>query len=188
VGEPQSVYILAFLEETNRPALPCVSEKAITPDHGSHIEDLMTVYLKLVEVAMASGGDADWGREIGPPFIGIRNLDHVKVSPGYYFAASCEVCQLDFVRAAGKPLKAHGIVKSRELKSLPLEQVDGTMSAWGIPHIGTYIFAADVGMCPDRAMKVLDYEPSAPSLRGRREGESTSLFPDRGIKHIFFFA
>jgi hypothetical protein len=38
------------------------------------------------------------------------------------------------------------------------------MSAWGVLHIGTYIFAANSRMRPDRAEKVLDYEPKAPSL------------------------
>ena len=29
-----------------------------------HIEDLMTVYLKLVEAAVAGGEGADWGKEV----------------------------------------------------------------------------------------------------------------------------
>jgi hypothetical protein len=31
----------------------------------------MTVYLKLVEVAVAGGGGTDWGREVCLPFAGI---------------------------------------------------------------------------------------------------------------------
>jgi hypothetical protein len=36
---------------------------------------------------------------------------------------------MDFAKAAGKILKAHGIVEPGEPKSLPLEQVDGMVSA-----------------------------------------------------------
>lgn len=131
----------------------------------------MTVYLKLVEAAVAGGGGVDWGREVCPPFAGIRNCDHVNVSQGYYFAASSEVSQLDFARAVSKILKAHGIVKSEEPKSLSLDQVDGMMSAWGVPHIGTYIFAANSRTRPDRAKKVLDYDPKAPSLWDAMEAD-----------------
>ena len=38
------------------------------------------------------------------------------------------------------------------------------MSSWGIPHIATYMFAANSRTRADRAKKVLGYEPSAPSL------------------------
>ena len=105
------------------------------------------------------------------PFAGIQNLDHVNASQGYYFVASSEASHLDFARAAGKILKAHGIVKSEEPRSLPLEQVDGMMSAWGVPHIGTYIFAANSRTRPDRAKKALDYEPKAPSLWDTMEAD-----------------
>jgi hypothetical protein len=71
---------------------------------------------------------------------------------------------LGFSRAIGKILKAYVIVRSEEPKSLPLEQMDSTMSAWGVPYIGTYILAAKPRTRPDRAKKVVDYEPKVPSL------------------------
>ena len=75
-----------------------------------------------------------------------------------------EASQLGFARAIGKIPKAYGIVRSEEPKSLPLEQMDSTMSAWGVPHIRTYILAAKPRTRPDRAKKVVDYEPKVPSL------------------------
>ena len=78
---------------------------------------------------------------------------------------------MNFARAADKILKVHGIVKSEEPKSLPLEQVDGMTSAWGAPHIGTYIFAAKSRTRLDRAKKVLDYGPKAPSLWDAMEAD-----------------
>ena len=82
-----------------------------------------------------------------------------------------EASQLGFARATGKILKAHGIVRSEEPKSLPLEQMDGMMSAWGVPHVGTYIFAAKSRTRPDRAKKVVGYEPKAPSLWDAMEAD-----------------
>lgn len=38
------------------------------------------------------------------------------------------------------------------------------MSAWGYPHIATYMFAANSRTRADRAKKVLGYKPKAPSL------------------------
>jgi hypothetical protein len=79
-----------------------------------------------------------------------------------------EASQLGFGRATGKILKAYGIVRSKEPKSLPLEQMDGIMSVWGVPHIGTYILAAKPRMHPNRAKKV---EPKAPSLWDAMEAD-----------------
>ena len=73
-----------------------------------------------------------------------------------------EASQLGFARAISKILKAYGIVRSEEPKSLPLEQIESTMS--GVPHIGTYIPAVKPRTRPDRAKKVVDYKPKVPSL------------------------
>jgi len=170
-GRTQSIYIPAYLHEAKRVGAALYAGEGKNTRSWVHIEDLMTVYLKLVEAAVAGGGGADWGREVCPPFARIQNRDHINVSQGYYFASSSEASQLDFARAAGKILKAHGIVKSEEPRSLPFDQVDGMVSAWGVPHIGTYIFAANSRTRPDRAKKTLDYEPKAPSLWDTMEAD-----------------
>ena len=61
-------------------------------------------------------------------------------------------------------LKAHDIIDSGEPKSLPLEQVDRMMSAYGIPHIAAYMFAANSRTRADRAKRVFGYQPTAPSI------------------------
>jgi hypothetical protein len=83
---------------------------------------------------------------------------------GYYFAASSEASQLDIAKAAGKILEGHGIIDSEEPTSVPLQQLDGMLGGFGIPHIATYMFAANSRTRADRARKVLGYEPKAPSL------------------------
>lgn len=61
-------------------------------------------------------------------------------------------------------MQSKGLIASAEPRSLPLEKVDGMMSAWGYPHIATYMFAANSRTRADRAKKVLGYKPKAPSL------------------------
>ena len=65
----------------------------------------------------------------------------------------------------------HGVLDTEKTKSLPLEKVDGMMSAWGYPHIATYMFAANSRTMADRARKVLGYEPVAPSLWDTMEAD-----------------
>ena len=49
-------------------------------------------------------------------------------------------------------------------KSVSTEEVDQTMAAFGVPHLGTYMFGANSRSRADRAAKRLGYAPSAPSL------------------------
>lgn len=99
---------------------------------------------------------------------------------GYYFAASSEVAQLDLAKVAGKILKTHGIIESAEPKALSLEQVDGMVSAFGVPHLGTYIFAANSRTLADRAREVLGYQPKGPSLWDALEADLLACAHGRG--------
>lgn len=49
-------------------------------------------------------------------------------------------------------------------KSISNEEVDQTMAAFGVPHLGTYMFGANSWSKADRAAKNFGYAPSAPSL------------------------
>ena len=67
-GKTQSVYVPVFLNEIKQVGAAFYAGEGTNTKSWVHIEDLMTVYLKLVEAAVAGGGGGDWGREVRPPF------------------------------------------------------------------------------------------------------------------------
>ncbi|VBB84702.1 Putative protein of unknown function [Podospora comata] len=111
-----------------------------------HIDDLVAVYIKLVEAAAAGGGNADWGLH------------------GYYFTATQEVSQLDFATAIGRILKKHGVIEYEEPVQLPLDDIWKTAQKSKWRYTGIYAFACNTRTVSERARKVLGYEPKAPSL------------------------
>lgn len=56
-------------------------------------------------------------------------------------------------------------------KSISTKEIDQTMAAFEVPHIGTYMFGANSRSRADRASKRFGYAPSAPSLREVLEQE-----------------
>lgn len=63
-GRTQSVYFPVFWNEIKKVGAPFYAGEGTNSRSWVHIEDLMTVYLKLVEAAVAGGGDADWGVKV----------------------------------------------------------------------------------------------------------------------------
>ena len=55
-----------FLDEISKVGAAFYAGEGENRRSWVHIEDLMTVYLKLVEAAIAGGGSADWGKEVRP--------------------------------------------------------------------------------------------------------------------------
>lgn len=60
----QSVYVPVFIEESKKEGAVFYGGEGTNTRSWVHIEDLMTVYLKLVEAAVSGGGGADWGKEV----------------------------------------------------------------------------------------------------------------------------
>jgi nucleoside-diphosphate-sugar epimerase len=60
------VYVPAFFDEIKKLGAAFYVGEGKTTRSWVHIEDLMTVYLKLVEAAIVGGSGADWGREVRP--------------------------------------------------------------------------------------------------------------------------
>lgn len=110
-----------------------------------HLEDVVDVYLRLVESAVA-GKKEGWGRD------------------GYYHTTTQEYSQLEVAEAVGKILYQKGLIKDKEPKQISLEQVDNTLSALGYPLIGRYLFASNARTSAKRAKEVLGWDPKAPSL------------------------
>ena len=165
-GRTSSVYCPVFVEEIKKTGSAFYANEGTNTRSWVHIEDLMTIYLKLVEAAVVGGGNANWGKDVFcPPSTTktrnrVLNFNH----QGYYFASSQEASQVDIARATAKILQKHGIIQTSEPKQLSLDQVDAKMSRFGVPHIASYMFAANSRTRADRATTVLGYKPSAPSL------------------------
>ncbi|KAK5124408.1 hypothetical protein LTR85_001625 [Meristemomyces frigidus] len=145
-GKTQSAYMPAFLDAIKKLGAPFYAGEGTNTRSWVHIEDLMTVYLKIIEAAAAGGEGADWGQE------------------GYYFASSQEASQIDIAKAAGNILKSHGMIDSAEPKAISFEDIAAAYVTRSGYRIGTYMFAANSRTRAHRAAKLFGYEPSAPTL------------------------
>jgi nucleoside-diphosphate-sugar epimerase len=63
-GKTQSVYFPVLWTEIQKIGAPFYADEGTNTRSWVHIEDLMTMYLKLVEAAVAGGQGADWGKEV----------------------------------------------------------------------------------------------------------------------------
>ena len=63
-GRKQSVYFPVFLDEIKSVGAPFYAGEGTNTRSWVHIEDLMTVYMELIESAADGGKGADWGREV----------------------------------------------------------------------------------------------------------------------------
>jgi nucleoside-diphosphate-sugar epimerase len=63
-GRTQSVYFPLFWKEIQKNESPFYAGKGTNSRSWVHIEDLMTVYMHVIEAAVAGGEGADWGREV----------------------------------------------------------------------------------------------------------------------------
>lgn len=149
MGNTQSLYVPALYEEAVRRGATFYCSTGGNLRGWVHIEDLMKVYLALVESAMAGGGNATWGKE------------------GYYFTESQEASQLDMAKHAGTILKAKGLISTAEPEKPSVETIRSFQGMGGgstsIPN-GIYTWAANTRTRGDRTRKLLGYKPDAPSF------------------------
>ncbi|KAK4548808.1 hypothetical protein LTR36_008581 [Oleoguttula mirabilis] len=163
-GKTVSAYMPAFLEASKRLGAPFYTSDGTNTRSWVHIEDLMTVYLKIVKAAAAGGEGADWGRE------------------GYYFASSQEASQIDIAKAASKMLKSNGMPETAEPKAISLEEIAGTYVTPSGYRIGTYMFAANSRTRAHRAAKLSGYSPSAPTVFERMEADLLAASAIRAVR------
>ena len=74
LGNMRNVYIPVFYDEIKKVGAAFYVGEGKNTRSSVHIEDVMTVYLKLVEAAVAGGAGADWGKEVRLPFAEIVPL------------------------------------------------------------------------------------------------------------------
>lgn len=56
------------------------------------------------------------------------------------------------------------MIKSAEPQQISEEKINDTLAAWGMPELGTYMFAGNSRAKAERAKKELGWEPKAPAL------------------------
>lgn len=120
-----------------------------------HIDDLMRVYLKVVEAAAA--GNA------------IEYFD----ANGYFFAGTQEHSQLDVARVAAKLLYEKGVVADLEPTQISLGELDAMLRIRGFENLGRYLFASNSRTRAERAERLFGYKAQALGLLECLEGDIT---------------
>lgn len=105
-----------------------------------HVADLSVAYLKLVEAATHSGGNATWGKD------------------GYYFIESGEHVWGKIAQAVASAAHKQGFVPTDEVKTLPNDEVDQ------LTYGGSLLWGANSRARAVRAKKLLGWSPKEKSI------------------------
>jgi hypothetical protein len=118
-----------------------------------HINDLMRVYLKVIEAAV-SGSAAEYFNE-----------------NGYHFAATQEHSQLDVANAVGIIMHNQGAIADPRPSPVSLEQLDLMLKLPGFEKLARYLFASNSRTRAERAEGLYGYKGEAPGLLESLEGD-----------------
>jgi nucleoside-diphosphate-sugar epimerase len=118
-----------------------------------HLDDLMALYLKVVEAAAAGKAGECFNNN------------------GYYFAATQEHSHLDVARLIGEVLYKEGAVKDPKPAPISLEEVDEMLRVPGYEKLARYMFTSNSRTRPERAEKLFGYKAEAPGLLESLESE-----------------
>lgn len=111
-----------------------------------HIDDLMRVYLKVIEAA-ASG-----------------NAEEYFNDNGYHFAATQEHSQLTVAKVVSRVLHEQGVIENPEPAPISLEQLDCLLKIPGYEKLARYLFGSNSRSKADRAERLFGYKGEAPDL------------------------
>lgn len=120
-----------------------------------HMDDLMVLYLKVVEAAAA--GDAH---------------DYFNKN-GYFFAGTQEHSHLEIATFTGSILFQQGVVSDPKPVQISLEELDASVKIPGYEHlkVGRYLFASNSRTRAERSRKLFGYEGRSPGLLESLESE-----------------
>lgn len=118
-----------------------------------HIDDLMGLYLKVVEAAAAGKAGECFNDN------------------GYYFAATQEHSHLQVARVVGKVLHKQGVIEDPKPAPISLEEVDQMLKVPGYEKLARYMFTSNSRTRPERAEKLFGYKGEAPGLLESLESE-----------------
>jgi hypothetical protein len=129
-----------------------------------HIDDLMVLYLKVVEAAAAGKAGECFNDN------------------GYYFAATQEHSHLEVARVLGRVLRKEGVIEDPKPAPVSLEEVDEMLRIPGYEKLARYLFASNSRTKPERAEKLFGYKGEAPGLLESLESEVTDAVKILGVK------
>lgn len=119
-----------------------------------HIDDLMRLYLHVVEAA-ASG----------------NKPDQYFNDNGYYFASTQEHSHIETAKATAEILHRNGIIESAEPVQVSVEELDTMANVPGFPKLARYLFASNSRTRAERAGKSFGYKDEAPGLMACLEAD-----------------
>lgn len=121
-----------------------------------HIDDLMRLYLRVVEVA-ARNKQEEAGQFFG--------------ENGYHFASTQEHSHIEVASAVGKLLAERGMIQKPEPVEVDLQRLDEMAN---IPHfskLARYLYASNSRTRADRAEELWGYKGEAPGLMETLEAD-----------------
>lgn len=113
-----------------------------------HIDDLMRIYLRVVEAAASSSDKKNFGWN----------------AEGYYFASTQEHSHIDIAKATGQILKKHGVIADAQPVQVELSQLDRMVDIPRFPRLARYLFASNSRTRAERAERAFGYKGEAPGL------------------------
>ena len=118
-----------------------------------HVDDLMRVYLKVVEAAASGCADEYFNNN------------------GYHFAATQEHSQLDVANVVGRIMYQQGAIAEPKPSPISLEQLDALLKVPGYEKLARYLFASNSRTKAERAERLYGYKAEAPGLLESLEGD-----------------
>lgn len=135
-----SAYVPLFVNHIKKTGeAPLIYGEGANTRSWVHVNDLMRLYLHIIEAAASGGGNATWGKE------------------GYYFASTHETSQLSVARTIGSILQNHGVITNGEPVEVTLEKLDSLITYPGYDKIARYLFASNSRTRAERAEALFGY-------------------------------
>ena len=135
-----------------------------------HINDLMRLYLHVVEAAvssLSSSSDSSSGDFFN--------------ENGYYFASTQEHSQIDVAKATAAILHKHGVIKDAEPVQIGLQELDGMAIFPGSPKLARFFFASNSRTRAERAAEKWGYKGEAPGLLESLEADVLDAISMKGL-------
>ena len=157
-----SAFVPMFVQEATKLGYTFFVRDGENTRSWVHIDDLLQVYLKLIEAAVDGGKGADWGKQVCCTS-SASDLYRLIPMQGYYFTSTQELSQKQAAEAVGKILVAQGVIETAEPRQIPIRKLDEM-----VPHrfakLGVYLFASNSRTSPHRAEQLFGFKATAPSF------------------------
>jgi len=128
-----------------------------------HIQDVMSLYVRVVEEAVISFEtgivrDECWGKN------------------GFYFNSSSELAWKDCAAATGKVMASLGLIESAAPKEATVEDVQGMLGGAGL---GLYLFGSNSRSRADRGRSLFGWKPTGPGFMEVMEADLLAHHSDK---------